>query len=77
MKSYSDEVADTNKVAEVEQKLAAQILDSQQLLAQTIGATASVVAEHKKTISYLKLRVNIQAMLIVLVIIIDILHYGY
>lgn len=77
MKSYSDQVADTGTVTDVKSELTALITDKELVLAQTIGATAAVVAEQAKTIKYLKLRVNLQGILIFLIVATDILRHGF
>jgi hypothetical protein len=77
MKSYSDSVADTDKVSEVEQKLTALVGDSQLNLAKTIAANADIVADQGKTIKLLKLRANLQGILIALIVITDIIRHGF
>lgn len=77
MKSYSDQVADTGTVTDVKSELTTLIADKELVLAQTIAATASVVAEQGKTIKYMKFRANLQSILIFLIIVTDIVRHGF
>jgi hypothetical protein len=70
MRSYSNEVADTSKVEAVEQRLT-------EALSKQDEAQNTRIKELESEAKYLKLRANLQTVLVFLVITVDILRHGF
>jgi len=70
MKSYSDAVADTSKVQEVEQRLTEALSKQDEAQNARLG---KLETDNK----FLRFRANMQSILLALIVITDIVRYGF